>query len=149
MDPITLLGVAGSIASIISLFRKEQREFTEDDVVQAVVRETETVVIQGDVQAKVSILNKVSEDELKGLIKTFIGISDINEAFLKRIEERCLKNYRAKVDDHDLDEMDLDDEYALAKKCVCENIQMARRNNGGTYPSDHFKELARNFGCLA
>lgn len=148
MDPITLLGIIGSMASIVTLIRNEGREPTPRQVVEQVIAESAQTVTDGGLQSRVDIRSKVSEEELEGWAIIVVRISDIDQTFLQRISERCLEKYRKSLSDHTLDELEVDEEWQTARLCVCQNIELARRHHQGQYPSEEFRELARRFRCL-
>jgi len=76
-----------------------------------------------------------------------MDVNATSNLFLDRIREKCLDPYYKAISDHDLDDVDLEEIRGGTVSCVCTNIQIARKDNRGAFPSDAFKDLWKQFGC--
>jgi hypothetical protein len=93
-------------------------------------------------------IGKIAKDaDILANARTLISINDTNSMFLDRIREMCLNPYYDAIQDYDLDSVDLEEVRGKTANCVCTNIAMARKDNGGAFPSEEFKNLWKQFGC--
>jgi len=140
MDPITILGAIASIIEIAN-FLEARGEVATADGIQRVFnsRATDSKTLESKLA--------ISSSQLKTEIYSVLALRKTDKDFLKRIDTKCLPPYKDAIRDPGKSNADVEEAYAVAKRCVCENIQFARRDAGGRFPSEEFKELWEQFNC--
>ena len=142
LEPIVLFGLLGSIASIISLLQDNKKLLDPRDVLAHFRKR------QADPKSPEFKIGKIAKDaDILANARMMIGVQATDSIFLDRIRERCLNPYYNAIADHGLDDVDLEEIRGKTADCVCTNISMARKDKGGSFPSDDFKELWKQFGC--
>ncbi len=142
LEPTVLVGLLGSIASIIGLLQQNKKILSPEAVLAQFRKRAE------DTSSPEYKLGRVSKDaDVLANARTMIGVYNTDSMFLDRIREKCLNPYYEAIGDHELDDVDLEDVRGKTANCVCTNINIARKDSGGTFPSDEFKELWKKFGC--
>lgn len=143
MDPITILGLFASIIEIANFVEKTAGRSPTADAIERVFNER-----AADLKSPEGRLKQViSPAQLKAEIKTVLSLRVTDKDFLDRIDQKCLPPYREAVRDPDTSNADVDEAYEVAKRCVCENIRLARRHTSGQFPNEEFKRLWEEFGC--
>ena len=142
MDLITLIGLSGSLASIIALMDRRDEDLTPARVLAHFRRRAEKRHPKERGIARV-----VSDEQVEKHAHLLIALHRTDAAFLERIRKRCLRPYAEAINNHEMDEADLFEVKQVSRKCVCRNIKMAMDDAGGKFPSDEFKELWRQFDC--
>lgn len=140
MDPITLLGAIASIIEIVTFLQR-----VEVPVTFAAIKQEfrQRAAKPGTLESQIEI----TDEQLTTEILSILDLQKIDNDFIKRIEERCLPPYREKRQDPNVPEVDVEEAYAIARNCVCQNIRLARQHHGGKFPSESFKKLWEMFNC--
>ncbi|MEM7069364.1 MAG: hypothetical protein AAF478_10820 [Pseudomonadota bacterium] len=143
MDLITFIGLTGSIASIISLLRETGKGLVHPKLI---IKEFASRAEEKGTPEN-QLIGQLEGDDLESTVNDLFEIYKSDEKFWRRITEKCLKPLDEAIDDYDISDTDLSDKQAEARRCVCRNISMARKNNGGLFPSERFKKLWEQFEC--
>lgn len=148
MDPITALAIMGSAASIISLFRRTGKPVTIQTI-------SEQVIIQAREQPAGTRLKETIKSQIltsprphiEETVSLAVKLHSHDAAFLNRIKERCLNSFEQAVEDASVDDDELHEIYEVARFCVCRNLALVRKQNGGRLPSAEFRDLWKRFNC--
>lgn len=89
----------------------------------------------------------VPEVELAVASASVLDAFDTAPDFINRIQKRCLEKYQDSVRDADMDEQELYEVRVRTRKCVCENIKLARDDKQGEFPDGPFRYWWRQFDC--
>jgi hypothetical protein len=143
MDPITILGLFASIIEIANFVERRFGGSATADAIERVFNERAADTSTPEAKLK----SKTTPSELRTEIKQVLALWVTDKDFLDRIDRGCLPPYRAVVKDPTAPNIDVEEAYAVARKCICENIQFARRHNGGKFPNDVFKKLWEQYNC--
>ena len=141
MDPITVMGAFASIIDIVNFLKDTGTPNPTPEAIERVFNS-----LSADSSRPESRL-KIEKEALQNEIRTVLAVLKVDKDFLDRINKRCLRPFQAKVNDEDVPEVDLEEARGVAAKCVCENINMARKLNGNKFPNDEFRRLWEQFGC--
>ncbi|TQV68339.1 hypothetical protein [Denitrobaculum tricleocarpae] len=147
MDPITAIGLVGSIASVVSLLRSEGETPTPETVTNIVIQNSEKVIIRGSTQLKTSILDKVDSEDIEDISVEIINLFNFDAKLMNRIHEKCLREFDEILDNHESSDTDAELGYKKAQFCVCRNLNLVLRSNNGVFPNDDFKVLFERFQC--
>lgn len=142
LEPTVLMGLVGSVASVIS-FLQQNKVIPEAKVVLQHFRNRSADPKSPEYQ----VGRVVTDDDVLEQADLLLGISRTDHLWLERITKKCLEPYRTAIADHGLDEVDLEETRGRTAYCVCSNLDMARKDNGGSFPSEEFKKLWKQFGC--
>jgi hypothetical protein len=141
MDPITLVGLFASLIEIAVFFRSVGR--TPDT--PGIIKEFRARQIQGGPEASI----KIDDEDLRKEVDDFLDLEATSQAFLDRIRARCNPPYEAVRDDTTKSDADVADAQEARRRCICRNVDLARNENGGVFPSDKMKDYWERFGCRA
>lgn len=141
MDPITFAGVVASIITIV--------EFLERRGQRASPRQIAEAYGHGDIPGLSERRPKISYDDAASTAGQYLALRELDAAFVARIKSRCMKPLQEAIDDHHLNETDVDEASEIARHCVCSNIGIARRTNGGRFPNDQLKQWYEQFRCAS
>jgi hypothetical protein len=89
----------------------------------------------------------ITRATLRSEISSILVLWSADKDFMDRIHERCLTPFNAKINDEHAPEIDVEEARGIAATCVCENISIVRKLNGGKFPNDEFRRLWEQFGC--
>jgi hypothetical protein len=140
MDPVTLLGVISSIIAIVDVIRRQDGEVTPVSV---------RLLYDEQARSPDTLENRMDArpSEIAAAIDIVLAINSISASFLDRIKRTCLQDFDDAIrDHHGKDAVEVREAYHDAQRCVCINIDTARRSNGGNIPPE-LMELYRRFGC--
>ncbi len=139
MDPISLLSVIGSIASIISLLQQNKKAITVDNIVAIFRDKTKSErVAEGTDQITVAQYADISAL----IIDTF----DLTADFINRITDHCINKYRSVINSGAPVE-EVDAAYDVARRCVCMNLALLKKSNGGMLPGGLARVLWDKYSC--
>lgn len=142
MEPTTLIGLVGSVASIISLIQ-QNNEFLHTKTILDHFRKRE-----GDPTTPEYQLGRVvTESDIVEQAEILLAIVATDSLFLDRITKKCLRPYYDAIKDHDLDDIEVVEQRNVTARCVCRNIKLALDDNGGRFPNDSYRKLWEQFGC--
>ncbi|HUS53792.1 MAG TPA: hypothetical protein VMY41_07280 [Thermohalobaculum sp.] len=141
VDPMQALGVAGSIASLISVFQAAGQSINAPTISKEVIRNIrERVDSSDDVGAG------VTDEEIGELAVTMVEIFRTDSLYYTHIESMGLKPYRDALASG-MSDSRLSEVYMKSRLFICTNISMACRDNGGEFPSEAFRKLFEQFRC--
>ena len=142
MDPITILGLFASIIEIANFIETRAGGSATADAIERVFNERAADTNTPEARLK----NKITPSQLRAEIEQVVLLRVTDKDFLDRIGRSCLPPYKRVVNSY-APNIDVEEAYAVARKCICENIQFARRQNGGKFPNDVFKKLWEEYNC--
>lgn len=89
----------------------------------------------------------VPDEDLAIASAAVLHALDTAPDFVDRIQKRCLQKYQDSVRDVSVGEQELYEVRVRTRRCVCENIKMARDDNQGDFPDGPFRDWWRQFDC--
>jgi hypothetical protein len=143
MDPITLLGAIASIIEIANFIERSAGGSATRDAIERVFHERAADPNSPEARTKRALTASQLEEEIDAVI----NMRAMDKDFLDRIDQKCLPPYKKVVASIGSTNIDVEEAYAVARKCICENIGFARRQNGGAFPNAAFKRLWDQFNC--
>lgn len=142
MELTALIGLVGSVASIISLLQ-QNKEIVNPKAVLGQFRTRES-----DLESVEHQLGKiVTEDQILEQAAILSAIHQTDNLWLDRITKKCLEPYYVAIKDYGLDDVDVEEKRGETADCVCNNLKMARKDNGGKFATEELKKLWSQFGC--
>lgn len=132
LNPIEFFGLVASLIEIAGA----ARALTPTQLVSAYREEVET----GRAVA-------VPDEELATAAIAVLEALDTAPDFIERIRARCLDKYQKSIQDADIGETDLANVREDTRRCVCRNIHMAKKDNGGRLPDGPFRDWWERFEC--
>lgn len=138
MDPLTLISVLGSIASIVALFQNRGEAVTAKAVEDYVVAEFE----KGQKHVSKEDIEEISE-----LTRVYIRITRTEEKIRDRIDKKCLKPLEDTIEDHSNDNDDVVRAREKARFCVCQLLRLVEMDNDGDLPDPDLRYLNKRFKC--
>lgn len=139
LDPIVFAGLLSSIITIASALRDTGQRV---DAPTLVVRFMEKRAQAGSVESTMP----VAMQDVGNVAEFIASIHITDQKFLDRINNTCLKIFHDVVDDYSKPPIEAHQSYDVARVCVCTNIKIVQKMNGGKVPPA-FRELWDRFGC--
>lgn len=139
MSPIEFLGVLGSLITIASAIQDRSGNVTPGSLLK------EFRSRKDDRGSEAQAL-QVSDQDVLDVASMVISIHAIDKKFLDRINNTCIKNFNAAIDDYTLPPEKVSNAFGAARHCVCSNLKMVRDQNAGMLP-DEFMDLHIRFQC--
>ena len=140
MEPITAIGVLGSLASIASLLQSRGEAVTQQRI-------RDYAADQLAKEQGVKELSKNDAVAVTELANIYIRLHNADDKILDRIKRKCLAPLDKAYDDDGLDNEDVDQIREKSRICVCQLLKHVEMDNGGELRSKEFKALNRRFRC--
>lgn len=142
MDIITFLGIAGSLASIVSFLQGKSIEITPERIRSEL---DERARRAGTTEH--GIRSEIGNESFSAIADEVIAAYESAPLYLERIQKKCIVAYNDTVRNHGNETADVLEAREIARKCVCSNIHLAMKDNYGKFPSDTFRKLWERFDC--
>lgn len=140
VDPITILGAIASVIEIAKFLEDSGYSVTPDAIKRVF---DERAADAATPESRLAISNS----ELDTQIENVVSLWNFDRSFLDRITNKCLPPFKKAIDDPNTPNSFVEQAHGVARRCVCENIKLARKLSGGQFPNEAFRDLWEKFEC--